>query len=51
MECDQLRLFVRNQLSEPQRSRPTLAEGAKVSFDLVADRRSGKLSAGNLRGG
>ena len=29
----------------------TLAEGAKVSFDLVADRRSGKLSAGNLRVG
>ena len=23
MECDQLRLFVRNQLSEPQRSRPS----------------------------
>ena len=29
----------------------TLAEGAKVNFDLVADRRSGKLSAGNLRVG
>ena len=29
----------------------TLAEGAKVSFDLVADRRSGKSSAGNLRVG
>jgi CspA family cold shock protein len=27
----------------------TLAEGAKVSFDLVADRRSGKSSADNLR--
>jgi hypothetical protein len=26
-------------------------EGAKVSFDLVADRRSGKSSAGNLRMG
>ena len=29
----------------------TLAEGAKVSFDLLADRRSGKSSAGNLRVG
>ena len=29
----------------------TLAEGTKVSFDLVADRRSGKSSAGNLRVG
>ena len=29
----------------------TLAEGAKGSFDLVADRRSGKSSAGNLRVG
>jgi cold shock protein len=29
----------------------TLAEGAKVSFDLVADRRSGKSSASNLRVG
>ena len=29
----------------------TLAEGAKVSFDLVVDRRSGKSSAGNLRVG
>ena len=29
----------------------TLAEGAKVSFDLVTDRRSGKLSADNLRVG
>jgi len=26
-----------------------LNEGQKVSFDLVADRRSGKSSAGNLR--
>ena len=25
-----------------------LAEGAKVSFDIIADRRSGKSSAGNL---
>jgi CspA family cold shock protein len=29
----------------------TLAEGAKVSFDLVADRRSAKSSADNLRVG
>ena len=29
----------------------TLAEGAKVSFDIIADRRSGKSSAGNLRVG
>jgi hypothetical protein len=29
----------------------TSAEGAKVSFDLVADRRSGKSSADNLRVG
>ena len=29
----------------------TLAEGAKVSFDLVADRRSGMSSADNLRVG
>jgi CspA family cold shock protein len=29
----------------------TLAEGAKVSFDLVADRRSGKSSAGKRRAG
>ena len=29
----------------------TLAEGTKVSFDLVADRRSGKSSADNLRVG
>ena len=28
-----------------------LAEGAKVSFDIIADRRSGKSSAGNLRVG
>ncbi|MBV8839791.1 MAG: cold-shock protein [Alphaproteobacteria bacterium] len=27
----------------------TLNEGQKVSFDLVADRRSGKSSADNLR--
>jgi len=27
----------------------TLREGQKVSFDLVADRRSGKSSADNLR--
>jgi len=27
----------------------TLNEGQKVSFDIVADRRSGKSSAGNLR--
>jgi CspA family cold shock protein len=28
----------------------TLREGQKVSFDLVADRRSGKMSADNLKG-
>ena len=27
----------------------SLNEGQKVSFDIVADRRSGKSSAGNLR--
>jgi cold shock protein len=27
----------------------TLSEGQRVSFDLVADRRSGKSSADNLR--
>ena len=27
----------------------TLTEGQKVSFDIVADRRSGKSSADNLR--
>lgn len=27
----------------------TLAEGQKVSFDVVADRRSGKSNADNLR--
>jgi cold shock protein len=29
----------------------SLNEGQKVSFDLVADRKSGKTSAGNLRVG
>ena len=29
----------------------TLNEGQKVSFDIVADRRSGKSSADNLRAG
>ena len=29
----------------------TLNEGQKVSFDIVADRRSGKNSADNLRAG
>ena len=28
-----------------------LAEGTKVSFDIIADRRSGKSSADNLRVG
>lgn len=28
----------------------TLREGQKLSFDLVADRRSGKMSADNLKG-
>jgi CspA family cold shock protein len=27
-----------------------LNEGQKISFDLVADRKSGKTSAGNLQG-
>ena len=27
----------------------TLSEGQKVEFDLVADRRSGKMSADNLK--
>ena len=27
----------------------TLSEGQKISYELVADRRSGKSSAGNLR--
>jgi len=27
----------------------SLSEGQKVSFDLVADRRSGKMSADNLK--
>ncbi|WFU45078.1 cold-shock protein [Bradyrhizobium sp. CB82] len=29
----------------------TLNEGQKVSFDIVADRRSGKSSADNIRAG
>jgi cold shock protein len=29
----------------------TLNEGQKISFDIVADRRSGKNSADNLRAG
>lgn len=28
---------------------PTLVEGQKVSFDVVADRRTGKSAADNLR--
>jgi cold shock protein len=39
-------------ISAVERARlDTLREGQKVSYDLVADRRSGKSSADNLRVG